>query len=654
MKRLLILCSCLLLLAAAAPAADAEPRPINDVYVVHFILDGTNLKAFDDALAAGKMPTLQEHFVEKGARFTEATSVFPSTSTSVYQSYLTGLMPGHSGIPHLERFDRQTEDVIGYLTASGFRKLNSDLINLRALTDPQIAQIAPPTTIFELLEGHPTAAIYSSFSRGAQVQLPRIAPVGAIWSTYVSERVENVDVMALEDVIGLFEKPIAKVPRYTLAGLYSSDIMGHKHGPQSSDVKDMLRQFDLFLRDFLSLLQRRGIADKTYLIVSADHGMHDCGQLFRFQQALGDRGIALRPSNPRDRSYTIYAANRGVASSHLYVRRDGGFAPLTDPEALRRVPVQGGGTVDLIDFIRRLDATELLIVRAGERRARLFDREGSSAEIDCTEVGHVEYCSYLAGPGGADPLGYASDPATAKLADGRPHSTFAWRQASARTRYPDAVIGMSQIFADGRGGDLFITTRDRYGFRKVKAGNHGGPNADDMRVPLLIAGPGVPRGRFTVARPTDLYPLVLSWFGLFPSRGAHDGRDPFAPFAGDDPVAARLAELDQFFEGRPPLLRIIDAREFVRREVLPLVPAKERAAVLRLAREEARSRSELTRRLDALLKDLIAQRDRDSAPQVAPPDYLADHTAIVQRARGWAEEGSSRMQEILAALTGDY
>jgi Type I phosphodiesterase / nucleotide pyrophosphatase len=617
-----------------------ERRPIRDVYVIHFVLDGTNRKAFEEALRQGRLPMVEKGFVHGGATFTHALSTFPSTSTTAYQSFVAGLLPGHSGIPHLERFDRERGQVIDYLTAGGYRQLNDDFLNLRALMDPAVAALDPPSTIFELLAGYPTAAVYSSFSRGAAKTFPAIAPFHALWDTYVNDRIEGVDLLAMRRVEALFQAPIEEIPRYTLVGLYSSDLMGHRYGPQSEEVLDILEQFDHFLRDVQGLLEARGLAQKTYIIISADHGMHETGQLFRLREALEEEGIAVKPHEPRDKDFTVYAANRGVASSHLYVRHDGGFAPLADPEIIRHVPAAHSKEVDLIEGIRSLDATDLVVVRAGERRVRVYGHDGGEAEIACFTVDLVDYCSYRLLGRARDPLDLAAEPKLARLLDGRPHSTFAWREASADAQYPDAVIGLSQIFQDGRAGDVFVTARGRYGFRKVKEGNHGGPTAEDMRVPLLIAGPSIAPGSHGVARSVDLYPLVLEWFGIEVPASDHDGVNPLRPSPREDRAGALLATLEQALEGTPPLLKMIDAEGFVRKEILPLVPPKERAALRARAAREVHLRSELVRRL--------AEREQGEGD----PRSAADHRALVQRTRAWAEARLARMEEIEVILAG--
>jgi len=91
---------------ALSPQADESveksPGRINDAYVIHFILDGTNAEAFENAREKGLLPNISNMFFENGAVFEKGLSLFPSTSTTVYQSYATGLLPGRSGIPHLQ------------------------------------------------------------------------------------------------------------------------------------------------------------------------------------------------------------------------------------------------------------------------------------------------------------------------------------------------------------------------------------------------------------------------------------------------------------------------------------------------------------------------------------------------------------------------
>jgi predicted AlkP superfamily pyrophosphatase or phosphodiesterase len=635
--------ACFLCNSSVSVAKKAKVR-INDAYVIHFIIDGTNLQTFNNVMASGKLPTLHKYFVENGARFELALSSFPTTSTSVYQSYATGLFPGHAGIPHLERFDRQKQKAIGYLTPRGAQMVNSDLINLRALTNPEVVDLDATTTIFELLQGYPTASIYSSFQRGATIRHPKKAPLHAIWSTFVSNNVEMVDVLAYREVKRLFDGPIDEIPRYSLVGLYSSDIMGHRYGPGSKQVADALVQFDLFMKEFTELLSKRKLTDKTHIIISADHGMHTTGEVFDIAGELKDMGVYMKPANPKDKKYTVYASNRGVVSSQIYVKHDGGFAPLNNPELLRKHPTIDGGEIDLIDAIAGLDATNLIIVRSGPRSARVYDSNRRSARIDCFTINLDDYCSYRFDRSKGDPLGYSKSRKVRPLLDGRPHSSRAWRQASADEKYPDAVIQFSQIFRDGRAGDMFVTARKGFGFRKGKAGNHGGALADDMHVPFLIAGPKIEPGSYGVIRTVDLYPLMLNWFGIEIPNANHDGIDPFEKHVPDDLGWRGLAAIEQLISENRNNKRLSRGR------AMHAAKFRNRARLARLASEEATRRQILVTRMNELLLKLKAQKKSSKAPQVADKNYVDDHIAIVEQNLSWARKNLRDMNEAVVVL----
>lgn len=641
---------------AEAPVVEAQVRErllrrvqINDVYVVHFILDGLNIEAWERALGDGLMPTVKAEIIDKGASFGQSLSLFPSTSSTVYQAYTTGLWPGRSGIPHLQRFDREEREVVDYLSIGGHDNVNDDLINLRALMNPESGDLDAPTAIFELLGGHPTAAIYSSFYRGASITMPKV-PVGALWSAYVTGNVEHVDAMALNDVMDVFREDIAKIPRYTLVGLYSSDVMGHKHGPQSEKLNAILVQFDSFIKDFLQLLRERGIADKTYIIISSDHGMHETGKLFRFKKLLEKKGVHLKPKSPKDKSYTMFVADRGVVSSHIYIKHDNGFEPIRNFEIARDHVTRRNEKIDLIDTMMGFKATEFLIVRNGDRKAKIFSGDGKAADVACTMVNMVDYCSYAFDPTAGDPLGYSENSGLKHLLDGRAHSPHEWEKATAGERYPDAIANIGQIFNDGRAGDIFVTARAPYGLREVKKGNHGGLTDGDMRTFLAIGGPTVPAGKYGVVRPIDIYPLLVQWFGLRVPANNYDGVNPFGKDATGNEDRIEIATLELIFEANPPIYKMIDVPSFVKEKIIPAVKPAGFARLAAMANEELDLRHRMSVKIGAYLKKLEAQKKDKKAPEVCDSRYLDDHINIATRARKWVQNGTLRLEDVRKVL----
>jgi len=601
----------------------ATPVKINDVYVVHFVLDGVNRRMFQELLEAKKLPTIEERFVKRGAFFTHALSHFPSSSTTVYQSYVTGLLPGNSGIPHLERFDRKNKKIVGYLSTGGYLEINNDLINLRALENPEVAQLNPPTTVFELLNGHPTFALYSTFRRGASSYFPKSVPSRAIWSAYVTGNPEKIDLLAFKKIVRRFEGAMEEIPRYTLVGLYSVDFLEHECGVESKEAKGAVIQFDLFLRDFLELLERRGIADRTYLIVSGDHGMHDTGKRFDLQRPLLEAGVFVKPGNPKIKDYTLYAADRGISSTHVYIKHDNDWDPIDDAEMLRHHPTKSGEEVDLIETILHLEPTMLLIARDGKRAARIFDAEGGRSRIECFTVHNEEWCSYRIDSGHTDPLHYSKNASLTTLLDGKPHSSSAWKDATADEYYPDAVIQLSQIFRDGRAGDFFVIPKAEWGFRKAKAATHGSLIAEDMRVPMLIAGPKIPAGSYGIMRSSDLYPLLLNWFQIDVPKENYDGANPFEKNLPDSKDWGRLATLEQTVAHGDVLKYKI-----------------QNPKIIALAKDELANRRALLEKLKAYEAELAIE-----------PAQNNDHLDIVRRTIELTQQRVEHMENIVSALS---
>lgn len=625
-----------IVLALIAAARSSPAQEINDVYVIHFILDGTNYNAMLRAVSEGKMPTVHQLFFKKGAVFTQAISTFPSTSTCAYQSFISGLLPGHAGIPHLQRFDRQKEKFIDYLSASGHSKINGDLINLNALQNPNVVNLDIPTTIFELLEDHPTMSLYTSIRRGATIALPQRIPLHALWSTYVTEQINNVDSLAYEKIMEIYDQSLPRIPRYALVGLYSSDISGHFFGAHSDEVQEILVQFDFFMRDFLQLLNEKGIGEKTYFIISADHGMHNTENLFRFKEAVGEVGFKVKTKNPRQGDYNLVAADRGVSSTHVYTRRqDNSFKPLMDADELRHFPSKDGRHINLLDFILSLEPTELIAVRDGESSVVIYDRNRNSSRIDCFLINSDQWCSYRVEKG-ADPLRFKSSRAR-DLTDGQPHSSQEWKHATSDEYYTDAVIQLGTLFQDGRGGDLFIIPKNEWGFRKIKHATHGSLIADDMHIPLFISGPTVPQGMFRAMRTVDIFPLLLEWFGLHVPQANHDGVNPFKDDEPKNRNWQSLARLEQL---------ITESNIHISKLAL-----RKNKYLLRLAREEAERREILHQGLKRYIDDLRRQLDDEDAPKVAPKAYIEDHLAIAERIEKLTARRKKVMQRIVRLLS---
>ena len=84
-----------------------------------------------------------------------------------------------------------------------------------------------------------------------------------------------------------------------------------------------------------------------------------------------------------------------------------------------------------------------------------------------------------------------------------------------RLQFPDLPAQILAYFRSYRAADIAIFATPGWDFGDGKRGGHGGlRGAEDVLVPLLLAGPGIPpRRRVDVARTVDLMPSILALLG---------------------------------------------------------------------------------------------------------------------------------------------
>lgn len=603
---------------------------LNDVYVIHFVLDGLRADVLNAKMREGQIPFLKKFFYEEGATFEKALTTFPTVSSPGYISFVTGLGAGNSGIFFLEWFDRVKKKPLGYLTPSGYDRVGEDLLNRLALRDVKEKEFNPPTTLFEKLSPLPTASVYSPIRRGATIAVPRKIPWAGLFNGLVSKNGLALDRLAMKELTKIFSKPDKKLPRYTLAALYGTDFLGHKEGPASEEIEWDLRQFDLLFEKFAHLLQNRGLLEKTYFVLSSDHGMHRTGKHLDLRGALKKGGVGKRDN--------IYVSNRGVSSTFIYVAGEKGWKSYPSLHRLRHFKTRGKKTLDLIQTVLETEGVAWIAVREKPDRVRVYHPKGEGAITRLT-IGSQNYYSYITR--GKDPLGYDTDPKLAPWLKGPPIETRLWFEATADKEVPNAVVELSQLFQNPEAGDILVAAGEAWGFRKAKTATHGSLTKADMHIPLWIRGPKIPRGHFGKARGVDLYPTALSWFGFSSPLKNQEGTFLFAPAVEvSDPVAAQLANLEREVMLRPRLDRTID-REKILGRLRQSYPAALQSRLLQKCREEIEERSARWKKLKALREEFEGRKS---------PAHLKWRLA---REQNFEWERLRRMETIKTVLESD-
>ncbi len=234
------------------------------------------------------------------------------------------------------------------------------------------------------------------------------------------------------------------VPDLLVISVSSTDLVGHAYGGDSLEALDLLRRADASLRRFLSALRERVGRQDVVVAVTSDHGAPGLPASMAALKAPAAVGYDVVEAAAEA------AAASAIASAATTAKKGSKPPPSTTPVKKR---VQGFFPPQLFVDVDDLDAATadrvvFAVARAVEAVpgiARVYDLQRPDDDD------------------GFAPLMRASAP------PGRAARLFV-RQA------PRVVL------LDGPAVDVGT--------------DHGTPYAYDRRVPLLLAGPGVRRGRF--------------------------------------------------------------------------------------------------------------------------------------------------------------
>lgn len=479
-------------------------------YVVVILVDGARGDLVHELAAAGKLPNIQKLFIDGGLDVEHATTVFPTTSTNAYQSFMTGLFPGHAGIPYLARFSRSEKKSIEYLSLKGVKILNADLLNWYQLNDPDIPYRTAQSSLFDELGDLHTSSIYATFQRDTTIQKPYI-PFRAAWNTFVLGNHEALDELAYQQLTRIFEGPQDKIPHLNFVALLSTDVLAHLEGSHAPRVLNHFETIDRMIGDFETLLTKRGLADKTYIVLVGDHGNHDISERSYLRERLIKQGVAIRSRHIRP-PYELAINARGVSCAIISVAGPSGWK--TDPslDDLRQVPTLKKGDMDLIDYLRNQPETDLLLVRNNMHHVRIFSASSESEITQFWSSGRFWYSYRVLN--GTDPMHYMDDPKISRIMTAQtPLTADQWLPLTATKEYGDAIVQIGQIFTDGRVGDMIIIPKKEWVFRHEKANTHGSISQDDMHIPIMIHGPTIAPQKIPYGRSVDVMPTILSWFG---------------------------------------------------------------------------------------------------------------------------------------------
>lgn len=511
------------------------PEPPKQPGAVVFFVDGVSPPVFLELLDAGSLPNIRKYFADRGSTIERCVANIPTVTLANETSFVTGLFPGHHGITGINWFDRNRLMTRNYETIKQKNTLDGDYT---------------ARTIFEYLHDETTFSLFFQAHRGAtKFTENTLSAVGPYWVGWY----QFVDRIALWrfDIVAEVSRRRGELPALVVAYLLAPDMEAYRSGVSSKAYRETLIHADAHIGRILRDYETAGLLENLILILVSDHGMTDIEHHWPIEKFLRDdvrlavAGEGWAEDIPFERRLNYYGKFSCVLTGsgerywavQLRKPRPAGdgtgktefenWLARPSPEDLRAYPARDGRRVDLIETLRSQEAVDLIAYRAGPGRVHLVTRQGT---VEVCQVprrpvsganGLLQHLpssysdstfSYRVLKGN-DPLGYGGTVPPAMLL-GLPHDAQEWLEATADTRYPDLVPQILAYFEAPLAGDLAVFAAPGWDFGNHLKAGHGGLGPEDMFVPLLMAGPGVPHVRHRgPVRAVDLLPTLLDLLG---------------------------------------------------------------------------------------------------------------------------------------------
>ncbi len=496
-----------------------------DRSVVLFLVDGMDRGRFEELLGKGELPNIEERFVRGGVGVEYAVTSMPALTYPNAVSFVTGRFPGRHGILGNRWFDRHQRFYQDYLTAATYLLCNQDFLT---------------PTLFEILPDHFTVNIQGHTRRGVRDTFDAPIESGLAWLFQTYACLDDYVGVRFVSVVDLANR-VGEWPSVLMLYFPGVDEVGHLQGPDSERYAEALRIIDRAVGRVAGAMDRMGLSESTYFVLTTDHG-HLPGHRDRVFDVAGwlesERGLrtydGLAVPGFFDARFAFFEKHDAVvingsyrrAAIHLKGRE--GWSSLPTCEEKRRVmglPSEDSVAAEAASqpestALYGYPAVELACFQEEPGRVRVVSRNGS-ALIERREDG-PEPLYRVADAVGAlpdggevgDPLGYSADPALAEFTKRGWHSSREWLEATAAANYPDFVPQGVEMFESHRAGDIVLFAAHDWAFGHYEPGGHGSCLAEEMRVPMFFAGGGLPRGAsIRHARLVDVMPTVLEMLG---------------------------------------------------------------------------------------------------------------------------------------------
>ncbi len=457
------------------------------------LADGARAQTFEKLLAAGDLPAISEHVVERGC-YRRATTTFTSTTGPAHIPLLSGCFPGTANIPGYRWFDRERYRGWGPAAPSAFRSYNGP-----EASRFEIDMDSRVKTLYELIDD--SVGVYGMITRGLDPGRNLLRRrKAAIWAHshffHDYRRADRSAAAALLDAVSIRA-------RFRFVAFPGIDWNCHYLGVDGPEAIAAYGRIDAAVGAVAARLQRSGAYEQTLILLVSDHGHCRVDQHFDFPVELASR-LGLRTAyhsfpafRPRFDALAGVSGN-GMAMAWLRGERPGWRGPGPDRDRIER------DHPGLIGWLLERGAIDLVITRDGYGGQIVESRRGRArlVEAGTGPAVRIEY-----EPLDGDPFGWELGAATLGSREAL--------EQTAGLAYPDGLLQITQLFRSARCGDLVVSATPGFDLRErferpEHRSSHGALHRDHMLVPFassepLYDGP---------LRTADIAPTVLDYLGL--------------------------------------------------------------------------------------------------------------------------------------------
>ncbi|MFN3816993.1 ectonucleotide pyrophosphatase/phosphodiesterase [Brevundimonas sp.] len=244
MSRLLLILFALAL-SACATATPERAAPDARPLVILVGVDGFR----PDYLDRGVTPTLSG--LKAGGAFAAMRPSFPSVTFPNHYTLVTGLHPDRHGIVNNTMVDAD----LGRFA----------LGNAAAVTNGDWWDEGEPIWVTAERAGLTTGTM---FWPGSEAEIGGVRP--AHWTVFDHSMAGDARV---DRVLGWLDLPGDRRPDFATLYFDIVDTAGHHHGPDAAQTAEAAASVDASIARLIAGLEARGLADRTTLVIVADHGM---------------------------------------------------------------------------------------------------------------------------------------------------------------------------------------------------------------------------------------------------------------------------------------------------------------------------------------------------------------------------------------------